>query len=222
MKKTFFAVAIVCGLAVVSCNESNNKSDEKTGADTSASSKDIAPLNDSLTQNEITDPDPTDTIPANAYGITTCGKATEELVRTTLNKLYKDDLSKEGVVDDYSKKFIFFEYDLNGDSAKEILVGLTGPYFCGSGGCTILLLDNKGGLITRFTVTEYPVVIASTTTNGWKDLILNSNRNNRLAKYNGKTYPSNPSVLPVFKTVPGDELPRALDFTREPYPWFKF
>ena len=44
----------------------------------------------------------------------------------------------------------------------------------------------------------------------------------RIVKFDGKTYPSNPSMQPELKLLPGDGLPRALDFVNEPYPWFKF
>ena len=76
-------------------------------------------------------------------------------------------------------------------------MGLTGSYFCGTGGCTILLLNSDGGLITTFTVTDYPIIVSNTITKNWKDLILYSNGKNHLMKFNGKTYPSNPSVQPV-------------------------
>ena len=74
----------------------------------------------------------------------------------------------------------------------------------------------------HFSVTDYPLIIADTKTNGWKDLILLSGNKNHFVKFNGKAYPSNPSVQPVFKITPGDSLPRALNFSNEPYAWFTF
>jgi hypothetical protein len=176
---------------------------------------------DTSKANKMVDPDPTDTIPAERYGINSSNLKTADLVRLTITDLFKDDLAKN-IIDDYSKKFIFFEYDLNEDGNKEILVGFTGPYFCGSGGCTQLLLDNQGNVITTFSVSDYPVIIDTHKTNGWKDLFIYSGGKNRIVKFDGKKYPSNPSVLPALKLTPGDGLPRALDFTNEPYAWFKF
>ena len=170
---------------------------------------------------EIYDPDPTDTIPGNLYGIHSSSKETADLVRKTIEDMFKDDLDKD-IIDDYSRKFIFFEYDLNDDGKTEIMVGFTGPYFCGSGGCSQLILDHEGNIITRFTVADYPVVIDTVKTNGWKDLIIYSGRKNRIVKFDGKSYPSNPSVQPELKLIPGDGLTRALDFVNEPYPWFTF
>lgn len=173
------------------------------------------------TDDSIIDPDPTDSIPAAAYGIDTYGTATEQLVRTTLQQKFKDDLSKN-LIDSFSKRFIFFRYDLNNDNNKEIFVGLTGPYFCGSGGCSIELLNADGTVINSFTVTDYPVIVASSVTNGWKDLILESNGKYHLIKFDGSHYPSNPSVAPALKEIPGDGLPRLLNYLNEPYAWFKF
>lgn len=167
------------------------------------------------------DPDPTDTIPAERYGIHSSSKSTADLVRLTLQSKFKADLEKNSI-DSISRKFIFFEYDLNNDSKKEIFVGLTGSYFCGSGGCTFYILDNQGNELSSFTVSDYPIVIDTKATNGWNDLLIQSNGKFHIVKYNGKKYPSNPSVQPVLKTIPGDDLPRALNFINEPYPWFRF
>jgi hypothetical protein len=137
-----------------------------------------------------------------------------------LQDLHKEDL-KNGIIDSFGRRFIFFEYDLNDDGKKEIFVGLRGSYFCGSGGCTIYLLDNQGNVITKFSVSR-DVVIDNKVTNGFKDLFIYSGGKFRIVKYKGKTYPSNPSTLPALNVVPGDDLPRALNFVNEPYPWFTF
>jgi hypothetical protein len=170
---------------------------------------------------QLQDPDTTDTIPASAYGIHTYGIITENRIRTSFQNLFKDDLEKD-IIPDLSKKFIFFEYDLNDDSKMEIFAGLSGPYFCGSGGCTIYLFNDDGTVLTRFTVADYPIVISDSKTKGFKDLIIQSDGKNHLVKFNGEKYPSNPSLEPVLKLIPGDGLPRALDFINEPYPWFGF
>lgn len=173
-------------------------------------------------QTELLDPDPTDTIPAGAYGINSSNSATATIVRGFLQQTYAADLSKNSI-DDYSRKFIFFEHDLNGDGTKEIFVGLNGPYFCGSGGCSQFILDATGNKIAYFTVSDYPVVIDTNKTNGWHDLFIPSNGKLRIVQFDGKTYaPSNPSLAKELKVLPGDGLPRALNYMNEPYAWFKF
>ena len=166
------------------------------------------------------DPDPTDTIPGDSYGINSISKQTADLVRLTLQDLHKEDL-KKGIIDSFGRRFIFFEYDLNEDGKKEIFVGLRGSFFCGSGGCTTYLLDNQGNVITKFSVSR-DIVIDNNKTKGYKDLFIYSGGKFRIVKFNGNTYPSNPSTLPALNVVPGDNLPRALNFVSEPYPWFTF
>ncbi|MBV7529622.1 hypothetical protein [Chitinophaga sp. sic0106] len=117
-------------------------------------------------------------------------------VTATLQQLYAEDLSKQ-LIDSNSRSYSVAIADLNSDGTYEIFVKLNGSYFCGSGGCTVLLLNNEGGVITKFTVTDTPISVSANLTNGWKDLLLPSNGKIHLLKYNGKAYPSNPSTQPV-------------------------
>lgn len=206
MKKSAFLFLIL-----ISFNACKNKSESIKIINSSATEKKI----------EVIDPDPSDSIPAELYGINSSNVETAQLVRLTLQEIYKEDLSKNSI-DEISKKFIFFEFDLNEDEKKEIFVGLIGSYFCGTGGCTQYILDNKGIVISKFTVSDYPIVIDSNKSNGWRNLFIPSGGKNRILKFNGKSYPSNPSLEPELKEIPGDELPRALFFMNEPYPWFNF
>jgi len=210
MQKGFKSFTLVCLLAMSSCiNEIKNM----PPLDKSSVTDSVI-----IEKTEALDPGSSDSIPAGNYDINSSNAKTADLVRLTLQGLYKEDLSKN-FIDGSSKKFIFFEYDLNDDAKKEIFVGLTGSYFCGSGGCTQLILDNQGHVISTFTVSGYPVIIDNNKTNGWKDLFIYSGSKNRIVKFDGKTYPPNPSVLPELRITPGDELTRALNFINEPYTW---
>lgn len=60
------------------------------------------------------------------------------------------------------------------------------------------------------------------TGNLWKDLFILSGGKYHTMKFDGKKYPSNPSVQTELKVLPGDGLSRALNFMNEPYPWFRF
>lgn len=143
------------------------------------------------------------------------------LIQLTLKDLYKEDVAKDLIPQD-SRQFIFYQYDLNGDSKKEIFVGLRGSYFCGSGGCTVLLLDYQGNLIDRFTVVDYPIVIDNQKTNDWDNLFMLSGGEFHLMKFDGRKYPQNPSTQPVVTAAPASTLPHILDFINEPYKWFSF
>ena len=141
-------------------------------------------------------------------------------VKIYLQTKYKNDLQK-GFIDTLSRKFFVVEFDLNNDGKKELFVGLTGPYFCGSGGCNALLLGD-GKLITQFTVTNYPVFIANTSTNGWHDLVIYSNAQYRLVKFNGNKYPSNPSLAPVIRIKQGDYLLKFEQPDSSSGSWYQF
>ncbi len=141
---------------------------------------------------------------------------TEQLLQQKLQSMYKADLDKQ-LIDSASRNFIFYEQDLNGDQKPEIFVGMMGSYFCGSGGCNVLLFNADGTLNTRFTVTRTPIIVSASKTHEWNDLLLYSSGKNRLVKYNGKAYPSNPSVQPAFKEAPDATWPKVLDYPNAAY-----
>lgn len=207
MKKIIFSLAIL-GIISIACKKEAVASTEKKDS--------TAVMNDSLA-----DPDPTDTIAAASYAAFSTDLKTAEKVRKFLQTEFKDDIDKKAI-DENSKKFIQYEFDINDDGKKEIFVGFTGSFFCGSGGCTQFILNDDGSKLASFTVSDYPIVIDNTKTKGYKDLFIRSGGKYRIVKFDGKTYPSNPSVLAALKDIPVDDLPRALNFTYEPYPWFKF
>lgn len=202
-------------LAVFSCNYEEKK------ADTSVPIVDSSASAAKKVIDTVFDPDTTDTFPGSAYNPATTSPTTANLVRQIIQSKLKADLEKD-LIDSFSRRFILFEYDLNDDGNTEIFVGFTGRYFCGSGGCSPYILDYQGNVITQFTVSDYPIVVDNNKTNGWKDLFVRSGGKNRIVKFDGKKYPSNPSTLPALKVLPEDGLPRVLDFVNEPYPWFKF
>jgi hypothetical protein len=220
MKKSVLGLMAFCLLFFTACNSGDKKTTETAAGDTAAKA---TQLPDMIPVQEIPveDPDPKDTIPADGYVMNSYSKQAADLVRLTLKDKYKDDLAKN-FIDDFGRRFILFENDLNGDGKKEILVGLIGTYFCGSGGCTILLLNDQGDQITKFSVSDYPVVIDNQKTNGWNNLFINSNGKYHTMKFDGKSYPSNPSTQPALKTIPGDDLIRALNYLKQPYPWYTF
>jgi hypothetical protein len=84
-------------------------------------------------KDSLADPDPADTIAATSYAAFSTNLKTAEKVRKFLQTEFKDDIDKKAI-DENSKKFIQYEFDINDDGKKEIFVGLTGSFFCGSGG----------------------------------------------------------------------------------------
>jgi hypothetical protein len=84
-------------------------------------------------------------------------------------------------------------------------VYLTGP-FCGSGGCTGLLLGQTASsfkVIDRFTLVQLPIKILQSKSNGWNDIAMPVHGGGILPghiawlRFNGRKYPSNPSLAPT-------------------------
>lgn len=96
-------------------------------------------------------------------------------------------------------------HDLNGDGADEAIVHLYSSYFCGSGGCNTFVLTPAGPMwseVGNISVSRMPIGVADTSTNGWQDLTISVSGGGResgvaLLKFDGETYPSNPTVAPA-------------------------
>lgn len=90
--------------------------------------------------------------------------------------------------------------DLNGDSHKEAVVFLSDSNWCGSGGCTMLVLQGQAKgfkLVSSSTVTDTPVRVSSEKSHGWKHLLVYSKgKGDVLMRFDGKQYPANPSLQP--------------------------
>lgn len=103
------------------------------------------------------------------------------------------------------RKFRHQQIDLNGDGKMEVFVSFYTPYFCGTSGCTVLLLDDHLKPITKFTVTTPPLYADPEMKNGWKTLYVQDGKAwKSLTDENGK-YPSNPSLLPASSNEPSEE-----------------
>ncbi|NOH25986.1 COG3650 family protein [Vibrio europaeus] len=109
---------------------------------------------------------------------------------------------KSDNIDPADTKYRWLEYDLNGDGNKELLVQLN---WCGSGGCTLLLFENQQQqwhFNSRITLVRTPINLGLEQTDGWQDLILfvsggGATPNQHVLKYQGDSYPLNPSSAPV-------------------------
>jgi hypothetical protein len=71
-------------------------------------------------------------------------------------------------------RYAFGRVDLNGDGSEEVLAILTGSVFCGTGGCTLFLLEKAEdayAVINRFPISRLPIIVSDHTTAGWADLL---------------------------------------------------
>lgn len=140
--------------------------------------------------------------------VTAKDNKTVELIRKQLQVLLKKDLPALTKEDRY---FYYEAYDLNDDKKNEYFVGFLNSYFCGSGGCSGYILNNDGSLINSFTVTDFPIVIGTTSSEKCKDLIFKSNNTLHSLKMKNGKYPSNPSVQEKWKGEIPKESPVILD-----------
>jgi len=131
-----------------------------------------------------------------------------ELIRKQLLVLLKTDLPAMTKEDRF---FYYSAFDLNNDKKDEYFVGFSNPYFCGSGGCTGYILNNDGSVINRFTVTDFPIYVTTSTSDKFYDLIAVSGGKFHLLKLKNGKYPSNPSVQEVVKEEASRESAKVLD-----------
>ena len=94
---------------------------------------------------------------------------------------------------------------LSADGGEAVVVYLMGRSWCGSGGCTTLILARDSASyreVGRVPVSLLPVRVLASTTRGWHDLGVRA-RGVRAAgrqaviRYDGRRYTGNPSTAPL-------------------------
>lgn len=94
--------------------------------------------------------------------------------------------------------------DLNADGRADALVYLIGPAWCGSGGCTLLVMeavapddvDELGAFrpAAEISLMHGPVAVAPTHSFGWADLIVEDHDGEwQKLSFDGETYPFSPA-----------------------------
>jgi len=104
---------------------------------------------------------------------------------------------------DNNSSFSFVSIDLNQDLKKEQLVALYGMNFCGSGGCTMLILNSDFTLNSHITLVQFPVYVSEKDfSEGWKNIYI-SKRNGKYAlmQSNGNAYSRTPSVTKEYPKI---------------------
>lgn len=110
------------------------------------------------------------------------------------------------VVHDKTTRYASTFQDLNGDGIPEGIVYLTGSNWCGSGGCTTLVLTRTASswrIVTKITITQPPIRILRNTSHGWRSIAvwvqgggIQPGYEAEL-RFDGKSYPRNPSTPPA-------------------------
>ena len=176
-KRILITIGILTGVLFTSCKNSNSEN-KQTGAEASETA-----VTGFVKQEE-------DDHLAKEIGMYI---ATKFMTDADLNAISEED-----------RKFQFYKIDLNGDGSEEVFVNFGTTYFCGSGGCTVLLLNSDMELITKFSPTQ-TLYIDKASENGWKVLYTNTNGSWRKLVFDGSTYPTNPTLEEATTYKPGDD-----------------
>jgi len=100
-------------------------------------------------------------------------------------------------------------HNLNGRGSPEAVVLLTGRQFCGSGGCTLVVLQLEGEdwrLVSKTTLVRPPIRVLQVRHNGWATLGVQvqgggvAHGYTALLPFQGSAYPANPTVSPAVRS----------------------
>ncbi len=133
--------------------------------------------------------------------------SSEDSLRTFLRRYAIDNNLEEDKTAQYFPAFV----DLNGDGKKEAVVYLRGRWWCGTGGCPTLILTADAGsyrIVTRISITRPPIRLFTRRSNGWLNIGawvqgggIQPGYEAEL-RFDGNTYPENPSTPPAGKAAP--------------------
>lgn len=98
----------------------------------------------------------------------------DDLNQLVVRSFLREYLDDPIVGTDPTIRFSYSEANLDTDPVPEVVVYLTGRRYCGTSGCTMLILkrnaSNSFNLITKLTLVNLPIFVLATSTNGWQDL----------------------------------------------------
>ena len=117
-----------------------------------------------------------------------------------LHAWVQDNFAKDGPV-----TYRTGRADLDRDGSDEIFIYTAGPMLCGSGGCPLTVLrltPTEPEILAQTTVTQLPVGVLDTNTNGMRDIwvttaVGGAPEQIRKLSFDGKSYPKNPTVAPA-------------------------
>jgi hypothetical protein len=139
----------------------------------------------------------------NEQGKTPVRAEEEQSVRRFLQTLTKDKTTR----------YIVVFRDLNGDGRDEAIVHFISGSACGNAGCNTLVLSRsreKWRTVTTIRITRPGIRVLRATSLGWRDLAVWVQDGGigpgyyAQLRFDGKTYPSNPSMPPAIR-IPQDK-----------------
>ena len=111
---------------------------------------------------------------------------------------------------------------LTHNKEPQAIVYVTGWLWCGSGGCRTLILTKAGPswrVVTDITITRPPIRVLSSEAKGWHDISVwvqggGTHAHQARLRFDGKTYPTNPTVPPA-KPLVGEATGVAVLFSAD-------
>lgn len=141
------------------------------------------------------------------------GQQVSKLVRPTepLKRFLRSHLSLGGnETPDTTTRITAVSVKSDDGKSEEDIVYVSGQDWCGSGGCTMLILkpaDSSFKVLGRVTIVQLPIRVLRSMHNGHPDIGVYVQGGGILSGYeavlafNGKRYPSNPSTPPARKAT---------------------
>ncbi len=107
--------------------------------------------------------------------------------------------------------------DLTGDGIEDALVTVESPSWCGSGGCTLLVLEAMSGehaeefgpfrVAAEIAYTNGEVTVLRESSHGWRDLVVSNDGEWAVLQFDGETYPTSPAdALAMSGSLPEGDL----------------
>lgn len=130
----------------------------------------------------------------------------------SLNRFLRNYVGDPNSGNNKATRYFAAFVDLRDDGMLEAIVYLMDGGWCGSGGCTTLVLAPQGSsfrVIKRLTITRLPIRVLNTKSDGWHDLAVRVQGGGTTSAYeaklsfNGKTYPSVSSAERLTRDVAG-------------------
>ena len=177
--------SIICGILVVSFGCS--KQSENT-----------------TTILESPSPVPVQESPSSSISLNKKSKQVDEQTQNNLTEALNSYLQELGAKSDSNPTYKTEYIDLNDDGIKDALVLMDKPDWCGTGGCSLFVFqgeEEQFQFVSSSSLINHPFTVSETKTNGWRDLVVEVSGGGAqpqtvALKFDGKVYPSNPSLQP--------------------------
>jgi heat shock protein HslJ len=122
------------------------------------------------------------------------------------------DYARVGADDDGKARYVYSRVELNGDGRNEVIVYPMGSFFCGTGGCSLLILTPAAAgydVVADIPTSRPPVLIAEERSQGWHDIVrLQSGGGGPAAfvrhRFDGKVYQE-------FERLPAEPVPDGIE-----------